>query len=361
MPNRILKDSVNESRGLSNCSFFAQDLYKRLITYADDYGRFNADPQIMLARLYPRELKEVSEEDVIEALVELVGVEKIGFYTHEAHKDEVFGAFPNWGEHQRVRDSKHKFPDPSDTGINDWYLRRFISIDMKAAIIERDEFKCALCGKQIADGIEAKKLIKMGSGLFHIDHIVPVVQGGRATEENLRLTCPSCNLSRKKMYSFSEILQFAENGGELRRTAAKEKKLQPNPIQSESNPNPNPNPIGGWFDRFWAAYPRHVNKQGSMRAFEKLKPTEELLEKMIEAIGKQIESEQWTKDNGQYIPHPQTWLNGKRWEDELPRAKMRVLPSQDFNQRDYSGVNDELASALAKEMAAFNAGQEVKA
>ena len=178
--------------------------------------------------------------------------------------------------------------------------------------------------------------------------------------ENLRLTCPTCNLSRKRLFSFSEILQFAENGGELRRTAAKEKKLRPNPIQSKSESNPNPNPMEGMFERFWTVYPRHVNKQGAKKAFEKLKPDEELLQKMIAAIEKQNESEQWTKDNGQYIPHPQTWLNGKRWEDELPRAKMRVLPAQDFSQRDYSGVQDELNANLAKEMAAFKASQEVK-
>ena len=153
-----------------------------------------------------------------------------------------------------------------------------------------------------------------------------------------------------------EIVQIADNCKQLKSIACKSPR---NPIQSESESNPNP--IGGWFDRFWAAYPRHVNKQGAMRAFEKLKPTEELLEKMIAAIGKQIESEQWTKDNGQYIPHPQTWLNGKRWEDELPRAKMRVLAAQDFEQRDYSGVQGELMNDLAKEMAAFKAGQEAKA
>jgi len=40
-------------------------------------------------------------------------------------------------------------------------------------------------------------------------------------------------------------------------------------------------------------------------------------------------SEQWTKDNGQYIPHAATWLNGRRWEDELkgqePERKLQVL------------------------------------
>ena len=70
MPNRILKESINESKPLSEVSFFAEDLYKRLITYADDYGRFNADYQIMRARLYPRELQIVSENDIEDALIE---------------------------------------------------------------------------------------------------------------------------------------------------------------------------------------------------------------------------------------------------------------------------------------------------
>ncbi len=27
--------------------------------------------------------------------------------------------------------------------------------------------------------------------------------------------------------------------------------------------------------------------------------------------------EQWTKDDGTYIPHPATWLNQECWEDEV--------------------------------------------
>ena len=41
------------------------------------------------------------------------------------------------------------------------------------------------------------------------------------------------------------------------------------------------------------------------------------LEVLLTAIEKQKESAQWSKDNGQFIPHPTTWLNGKRWEDEV--------------------------------------------
>ena len=32
-------------------------------------------------------------------------------------------------------------------------------------------------------------------------------------------------------------------------------------------------------------------------------------------------SEGWKKDRGRYIPLPASWLNGKRWEDELPEIK----------------------------------------
>ena len=217
VPNRILKESINDSRGLSRCSLFAEDLYKRLLTYADDYGRFNADTEIMLARLYPREVLYVTEGDIVDALSELAGEGKVAFYTarifHAGPQKDgshigVYGCFPNWDEHQRVRDSKKRFPDPDDTDINDWYLRRFVPIDMKVELIERAGFKCQECGKYITSCGDAKRFVKLGSGLYHIDHIVPCAQGGRATLENLRVTCPECNLKRKRRFSFREILEL---------------------------------------------------------------------------------------------------------------------------------------------------------
>ena len=238
MPNRILKESICESRGLSEVSFFAEDLYKRLITYADDYGRFNADYQIILARLYPREIGIVTVDDIEDAVTELIGAEKIALYTAQPRK-EIYGCFPNWANHQRVRDSKQKFPAPDDTSVNDWYLKRFIPRELKKKIIERDKMKCQECGKYIfADVSSADRAIKFGAGLFHIDHIVPVVQGGRATEENLRLLCARCNLARKKRFTVEEIIQFsqtAESCGELPQVA---ETFCRNPIQSESESNP---------------------------------------------------------------------------------------------------------------------------
>ena len=94
-----------------------------------------------------------------------------------------------------------------------------------------------------------------------------------------------------------------------------------NPIQSESNPNPNTNPNpnaretrGAAFEKFWSAYPRKEGKQKARSAFEKVTVD---LDVLLVALEAQKKSSQWTKDNGQFIPHAATWLNGKRWEDQL--------------------------------------------
>ena len=74
---------------------------------------------------------------------------------------------------------------------------------------------------------------------------------------------------------------------------------------------------GAEFEKFWTAYPRKEGKQKARAAFEKVTVP---LETLLEALERQKTSAQWTKDDGQFIPHPATWLNGKRWEDQLPQA-----------------------------------------
>lgn len=69
------------------------------------------------------------------------------------------------------------------------------------------------------------------------------------------------------------------------------------------------------FEIFWSAYPTKVGKQPARKAFGKVKVP---VETLVAAIERQKCSSQWSKDGGQYIPNPATWLNQCRWEDELP-------------------------------------------
>jgi hypothetical protein len=79
------------------------------------------------------------------------------------------------------------------------------------------------------------------------------------------------------------------------------------------------------FDMFWKAYPKKVGKGAAEKSFKKYKPDDSLLALMLEALGVQKQSDQWKRDDGQYIPNPSTWLNQKRWEDEIKAGRYRKL------------------------------------
>jgi uncharacterized protein YdaU (DUF1376 family) len=78
------------------------------------------------------------------------------------------------------------------------------------------------------------------------------------------------------------------------------------------------------FERFWKVYPRKVGKRPALRAWKKLGKARPDADVLIAAVLMQAGSDDWQKDGGQYIPHPTTWLNQGRWEDELPPASTRA-------------------------------------
>jgi uncharacterized protein YdaU (DUF1376 family) len=67
----------------------------------------------------------------------------------------------------------------------------------------------------------------------------------------------------------------------------------------------------GAFELFWEQYPRHENKSVAMKSWKKVDVE---LDVILKAIEKHKQTKQW-KD-GVY-PHASTWLNQRRWEDEL--------------------------------------------
>lgn len=71
------------------------------------------------------------------------------------------------------------------------------------------------------------------------------------------------------------------------------------------------------FAKLWAYYPRGENKQGAIRAWDRLKPSDELIDEMARSLKTQMQSEAWRDGIG--IPHLSTWLNNARWEDRLPK------------------------------------------
>lgn len=68
------------------------------------------------------------------------------------------------------------------------------------------------------------------------------------------------------------------------------------------------------FAVFWKAYPRKESKVQAQKAFAK---ADVRLDVLLQALEVQKQTGQWQRDGGRFIPYASTWLNQKRWEDDL--------------------------------------------
>ena len=74
------------------------------------------------------------------------------------------------------------------------------------------------------------------------------------------------------------------------------------------------------FDEFWANYPVKKDKKKARDKWLKIKPSQQLLEKILNSIKMQDREKKDRKQKTGFSPdwkHPTTWLNGESWEDEV--------------------------------------------
>ena len=292
MPNRILKESICTSESLDSLTSFQETFFYRLLVNCDDYGCMDARPRILAARLYP--IRGIGPDEVEETLQALIRENLITIYRV---KGKPYLHVTTWEQHQQLRAKKRKFPDPA------------------------------------------------------------------MADETVSPT-DDCNGYQMKSDD--------SNGNHLPASCARAES------ESESNPNINPNqnqkpnqtpkptcaPARGGtdaddrFTAFWNEYPKHVAKQDALKAWRKLRPDGALMDRLMTALATCKKSDEWTREDGRFIPHPATWLNGHRWEDEVPPPS-RAVPfkpkviAQDYEQRDYSAVDEELIVRQNAEMEKF--------
>jgi hypothetical protein len=69
------------------------------------------------------------------------------------------------------------------------------------------------------------------------------------------------------------------------------------------------------FETFYRAYPRHVARNAALSAWVKLDPDSDLQTVIMTAVARYAIDVQHTEPK--YIAYPATWLNGRRWDDEV--------------------------------------------
>jgi hypothetical protein len=143
---------------------------------------------------------------------------------------------------------------------------------------------------------------------------------------------------------FLEIVDFAEHN-KLRKDRTRISKFPertdvntrkhdgiPMPYQCHTNATPKlsevklrevkireDNTLESEFDRFWIIYPKKKSKGDAEKAWKQIKPnpTEEFTSMIIAKLLKLKRCPEWTKEDGQFVPYPATWLRAKGWNDEI--------------------------------------------
>lgn len=73
------------------------------------------------------------------------------------------------------------------------------------------------------------------------------------------------------------------------------------------------------FAGLWNYYPRHEKKQAAIKAWDKLRPNDELIDQIARALKRQVASDDWQREDCRFVPYLSSYLNGRRWEDEPRR------------------------------------------
>jgi hypothetical protein len=69
------------------------------------------------------------------------------------------------------------------------------------------------------------------------------------------------------------------------------------------------------FDKFYALYPRKQGRRAAEKSWQRLSSLEQ--QDALNALSNHIEYWKLKQTEKEFIPHPATWLNQGRWEDEL--------------------------------------------
>jgi hypothetical protein len=64
--------------------------------------------------------------------------------------------------------------------------KRIVSLKLRFRILERDKYRCVICGRSAEDGVK-----------LQVDHIHPKSKGGIADESNLATLCFDCNIGKR--------------------------------------------------------------------------------------------------------------------------------------------------------------------
>jgi hypothetical protein len=286
MPNRYIREGINDSERVDALSLEAEVFYRRLQLVVDDYGRFEADEILLLSNAYPRRIKSISLDQIASWLNECTAGEEPLVVVYQVGRKRYLEVTDF---RQRIRCSSSKYPSPP-----------------------------------LANSARRTNVGQMSD----------------TCPTNAGLARDSPSYSASASYSDSNLFS-KEVLNDLREEGAEENHAVPDPPPGDLADNPqtpgdviegmlfaaHPEPGKGkaqelekWqqekFDGKDGIYTRYWRKGGKKRAWDSFKrliktperyaALEEAFERERPVVGARLEK---------YRPHFQSWINGEPWLD----------------------------------------------
>lgn len=79
--------------------------------------------------------------------------------------------------------------------------------------------------------------------------------------------------------------------------------------------------VDSQFDAFWNAYPRKMGKPAALKAWKSVDGNR-CAKTIAAGLARWVDYWTW-RNEPEYVPHPATWLNQRRWEDDTPPRTRR--------------------------------------
>lgn len=147
-----------------------------------------------------------------------------------------------------------------------------------------------------------------------------------------------CNIKSNNRFSIISVCKYKDFQIEKNKQEQQEEqprnnsvttKEQPRNTYNKDNKGNKENIYADVFLSFYNDYPKKIAKPAAYKAWQKINPDSSLVVLIMGGLSKWKVSPDWLKDNGQYVPHPATWLNQRRWEDDVPAPIMSASQEAD--------------------------------
>lgn len=270
MPTRTIRDGLLDSAGVNELDDQSFIFYVRLMLVVDDFGRFYADPRLLLARMFPLQLDRWSLTMVSSSLsiVSSLRTSVSGVLSDDGSRRPLVSVYEVSGKkylqinkfEQRLRQQKKKFPGPDEAipnSINE-------SADNPPQLADNSPQSAAGCAHARAES--------------------------ESESESERNPNPKPVLPSQKQKLKSPEL------------------LDPNLTEFEP---------GYWTERM---YDRHPKKADLILVSEAVKKLWEKSPELVRAVDKTHErwckTDDWTKENGKYCPKLAKWIDDRGYTQE---------------------------------------------